>query len=128
MTEQRLPTVGGDDGDWGNILNQYLAKEHYDTGADNAVNGGHKNITIRAGTTAASTAPLKFTSGSLMTAAEAGTVEFLTDKLYFTQTTSTYRRIITTGDTHIIVGTVDPSTDADTYGPMTTGDLWIDTN
>ncbi|CAN5412649.1 hypothetical protein BH10PAT4_BH10PAT4_0980 [soil metagenome] len=91
MAQQRLPTVNGDDGAWGDILNQFLQKEHYDTGLDNVLNGGHKTITIRPGTTAALTAPLKFISGSLMTAAEAGAVEFLTDKLYFTQTTGTTR-------------------------------------
>ncbi len=107
---QRLPTVNSDDGTWGTILNQYLSKEHYDDATDNPVNGGHKTVTIRAGTTAASTAPLKFTSGSLLTTAEAGAVEFLTDKLYYTQTTSTIRRVIAayddatdaTGDVHYL--------------------------
>ncbi len=108
MTVQRLPAVNGDDGLWGDILNQYLAKEHYNTGLDNALNGGHKTITIRSGTTAALTAPLKFTSGSLMTAPEAGAVEFLTDKLYMTQTTGMTRKVVAayddsagaTGDTY----------------------------
>ena len=130
-TPWRLPEVNGDDGAWGDILNQYLNKQHYNndnSGAGDTASGGHMNITVRAGTTSAGTAPIKFTSGSLMTAPEAGAIEFLTNTLYFTQTTSTYRRVITTGDTHINVGTVDPSTDAGTYGPMTTGDLWIDTN
>jgi hypothetical protein len=98
MTQQRLPIVNSDDGAWGDILNQYLTKEHYDSGVDNAANGGHKNITIQAGTTAAGTAPLKFTSGSLTTAAEAGAVEFLTDKLYLTQTTNTTRKVIAAYD------------------------------
>jgi len=103
MAQQRLPAVNGDDGAWGTILNQYLSKEHYDTGLDDPLNGGHKTITIRAGTTAAGTAPLKLTSGPLMIAPEAGAVEFLTDKLYFTQTTLTTRKTIaaynTTGAT-----------------------------
>lgn len=127
MAEQRLPTVNSDDGTWGGILNQYIAKEHYNTGVDNAANGEHKAITLRPGTTAAGTAPIKLTSGSLTTAAEVGAIEFLTNTLYFTQTTSTYRRVVTTGNTHITVGNVDPSTDATTYGPLTSGDLWIDT-
>lgn len=97
MVQQRLPLVNGDDGTWGDILNQYISKEHYNTGADNAANGGHKTISVRAGTTAAATAPLKFTSGLLMTAAEAGAVEFLTDKLYYT-TTGPSRRIIAAYD------------------------------
>ncbi len=97
-TPQRLPIVNGDDGAWGDIINQYIKKEHYDDGTDNAANGGHKTITVRAGTTAAATAPLKFTSGSLMTSAEAGAVEFLSDRLYFTQTTSTTRKVIAAFD------------------------------
>jgi len=121
VVQQRLPAVNGDDGAWGDILNLFLSQEHYNTGLDNVANGGHATITIRPGTTAASTAPLKFTSGSLITAAEAGAVEFLTDKLYFTQTTSTTRKVITMGDTNITVSTSAPSS------PVT-GDLWIDTN
>ncbi|MEP7204646.1 MAG: hypothetical protein ABI716_00435 [Candidatus Saccharibacteria bacterium] len=98
MTVQRLPAVNGDDGLWGDILNQYLAKEHYNTGLDNVANGGHTNITVRPGTTAAGTAPLKFASGSLMTVPEAGAVEFLTDKLYMTQTTGTTRKVVAAYD------------------------------
>ncbi len=94
MVDQRLPTVDGDDGEWGEILNQFLQKEHYDTGTNDAGNGGHKTITVRAGTTSPGTAPLKFTSGSLLTTAEAGAIEFLTDRLYFTVTTGTVRRTI----------------------------------
>ena len=75
-TPQRLPIVNSDDGVWGDILRQYLMKEHYDDGTDNAVNGGHKTITIRAGTSGAGTAPLKFTSGTLMSSAEAGAIEY----------------------------------------------------
>lgn len=82
MTEQRLPAVNGDDGQWGDILNQYLTKEHYNTGIDNAANGGHKSITIQPGTTTAGTAPLKFTSGSLMTIPEAGAIEYLSGQFY----------------------------------------------
>ena len=47
---------------------------------------------LPAGTTAASTSPLKFTSGSLMTAPEAGAVEFLTDAFYGTITTGAARK------------------------------------
>lgn len=67
-------------------------KEHFNDDTDNAANGGHHKVTVRAGTTAAGTAPLKFTSGSLLTAAEAGAVEFNTDSLYFTITTGTVRK------------------------------------
>jgi len=123
--EQRLPLVNGDDGIWGDDLNTFLGKEHYNADATltpgTSTNGGHETITVRPGTTVAGTAPLKFTSGSLMTAAEAGAVEFLTDKLYFTQTTSTTRKVIAMGDTNITVSTSAP-------GSPVTGDLWIDTN
>lgn len=98
MVQQRLPAVNGDNGAWGNILNQFLMKEHYNTGLDNPVNGGHQTITVRAGTTSAGTAPLKLTSGPLMTTPEAGAMEFLTDKLYLTQTTSAIRKVIAAYD------------------------------
>lgn len=92
MAEQRLPIVNSDDGVWGDIIRQYIMKEHFNDDTDNQANGGHKTVTIRAGTSAAGTAPLKFTSGTLMSAAEAGAVEFNTDNLYFTITTGTVRK------------------------------------
>jgi hypothetical protein len=97
----RLPEVNGDDGTWGDILNQYLNKEHYNNdngGAGDTASGGHMHITLQPGTTAAGTAPIKLTSGPLMTAPEVGAIEFLTDTLYFTQTTGTTRKIIATYD------------------------------
>ncbi len=94
MTQQRLPTVNSDDGIWGDIIRQYIMKEHFNDDTDNPVNGGHQKITVRAGTTAAGTAPIKLTSGSLMTTPEAGAIEFLTDRLYVTQTTSTTRKTV----------------------------------
>jgi len=92
MALQRLPIVNSDDGAWGDILNQFLGKEHYDGDANTgggSTNGGHQTITIQPGTATAGTAPLKFTSGSLLTTAEAGAVEFLTDKMYYSTTTPT---------------------------------------
>jgi hypothetical protein len=105
-TPQRLPIVNSDDGTWGDIIRQYIKKEHYDDGTDNAVNGGHQKITVRAGTATAGTAPLKFTSGTVLTTPEAGAIEFNTDSLYFTITTGTVRKKVaiyddssgTTGD------------------------------
>src|SRR3989338_3785934 len=47
---------------------------------------------LKAGTTAANTAPLKFTTGTLLTTAEAGAVEFLTDDFYGTITTGAARK------------------------------------
>jgi len=92
MAEQRLPIVNSDDGVWGDILRQYLMKEHYNDDTDNAANGGHKNVTIRPGTAAAGTAPLKFTSGTLLSSPEAGAMEFNNDTLFFTITTGTTRK------------------------------------
>lgn len=46
---------------------------------------------LKAGTATASTAPLKFNSGTLLTTAEAGAVEFLTDAFYGTETTNAVR-------------------------------------
>lgn len=105
-TPQRLPIVGSDDGTWGDIIRQYLMKEHYNDDTNNAANGGHQNVTIRAGTSSA--APLTFTSGTLLTSAAAGSMEFNTDTLYFTITTGTTRKKVAiyndasgaTGDTY----------------------------
>jgi hypothetical protein len=103
MANQRLPEVNGDDGAWGTLLNTYLNKEHYNndnSGVGTSDSGGHMNITVRGGTTAAGTAPIKLTSGPLMTGAEAGAIEFLTDDLLFTQTTGTTRKKVATFDTN----------------------------
>jgi hypothetical protein len=54
---------------------------------------------LKAGTATASTAPLKFTSGTLLTTAEAGVMEFLTDAYYLTTTTNAVRRMIVAGNT-----------------------------
>lgn len=53
---------------------------------------------LKAGTTAASTAPLKLTSGTVMTAAEAGAVEFTTDTYFATITTAAARKGIVLDD------------------------------
>lgn len=98
MTEQRLPVVNSDDGQWGDVLNQFIEKEHYNTGVNNGLNGGHKTITIRPGSSNAGTAPLKLSSGPLLSAPEIGAVEFLTDRLYYTQTTSSIRKVIASVD------------------------------
>jgi len=96
MVLQRLPLVNGDDGIWGDNLNQYLGKEHFNGSGDFTTaspNGGHKTITVQPGTNAALTAPLKFTAGPLMTTAETGAVEFNADKLYVTTSTLTRKTI-----------------------------------
>ncbi len=90
MYPQRLPIVNSDDGTWGNILVQYLQLQHFNDGTNNPVNGMHQNVSITAGT--ATAAPLTFTSGTLLTTAAAGAMEFNTDTLYFTITTGTVRK------------------------------------
>lgn len=50
------------------------------------------NVHLKAGTATANTAPLKFTSGTLNTSAEAGAMEFLTDAFYGTITTGAARK------------------------------------
>lgn len=50
------------------------------------------SLHVKAGSTTAGTAPIKLTSGSLNTTAEAGAVEFLTDKFYGTITTGAARK------------------------------------
>jgi hypothetical protein len=50
----------------------------------------------RAGTATAATQPIKFTSGTLLTSPEAGSLEFLNDDFFVTQTSSTVRKKITT--------------------------------
>lgn len=100
MADQRLPIVGGDDGVWGDILREYLLKEHYNGDGNvtpgTSTNGGHQFVTIRAGTTSA--APLTLTSGPLRSSPAIGSIEFNTDTLYFTQTTGTARKQIATYD------------------------------
>lgn len=70
------------------------------------------------GTATASTAPLKFTSGSLLTTAEAGAIEFLTDKFYASITTGAARKEITLNDAALTSGTVPVAT---TNGRLTDG-------
>ncbi len=65
---------------------------------------------LKAGTTAASTAPLKFNSGSLLTTAEAGAVEFLTDKYYGTITTGAAREEFTMNNSALTAGTIPVAT------------------
>lgn len=91
MAEQRLPKVNQDDGTWGDILRQYLKKEHIDDGTDNTANGGHQHITITASDGTAGTAPITLTSGTLLSAPAIGAIEFNNDTLYFTKTTGTTR-------------------------------------
>lgn len=53
---------------------------------------------LKAGTATANTAPLKFNSGTSLTSAEAGAMEFTTDDLFFTITTGTARKRLLMAD------------------------------
>ena len=82
---------------------------------------------LKAGTTAANTAPLKFTSGSLMTTAQAGAIEFLTDKFYGTIATGAARKEFTLNDAALTAGGVPVIT---TNGRLTSNAnfVWNNTN
>lgn len=72
------------------------------------------------GTATANTAPLKFTqsSAALLTTPEAGAVEALTDKLYYTINTGTARKEVTLNDAALTPGTMPVAT---TNGRLTDG-------
>ena len=61
-------------------------------------------IHLKAGTSTATTSPLKFTSGSLLATPESGSVEFNGDKLYLTITSSTARKEFTLNDSSLTAG------------------------
>ena len=61
---------------------------------------------LKAGTATVNTAPLKFNSGTLLTTAEAGAVEFLTDAFYGTITTGAARKTFAFLESPIFTGTV----------------------
>ena len=61
---------------------------------------------LKAGSVTASTAPLKFTSGTLLGTAEAGAVEFLTDAFYGTITTGAARKTFAFLESPAFTGTV----------------------
>lgn len=77
-------------------------------------------IHLKAGTSSANTAPLKFTSGTLNTTAEAGAIEFLTDKFYATITTGAVRKEITLNNAALTSGTFPVAT---TNGRLTDSSL-----
>lgn len=92
-TPQRLPIVNNDDGVWGDILRQYLKKEHTDDGTDNAANGGHQHITLIGSTGAAGTAPITFTAGTNLSTAVSGAMEYDGTSYYLTPSSATRKKI-----------------------------------
>lgn len=81
-----------------------------------------------AGTTAATTAPLKFNTGSLMTATEAGAVEFLTDLLYFTRTTGAVRETINATTLGRLTGKTAAQASVVTFTPPSDGSFIVSAN
>lgn len=67
-------------------------------------------VTLAAGTATSNTAPLVFTSGTLLTSAIAGAVEFLTDKFYGTITTGAARKELALVDSAMTTGQVVTTT------------------
>lgn len=65
---------------------------------------------LKAGTTTANTAPLKFSSGALLTTPEAGAFEYLTDKFYGTIASSSARKEFTLNDIGLTAGRIPFST------------------
>jgi hypothetical protein len=80
------------------------------TGADGYLALNRSTATARlhiaAGSASATTAPLKFDSGTLMSTPETGAVEFLTDDLLFTITTGSARKRIALCDAALTSGRV----------------------
>jgi hypothetical protein len=63
-------------------------------------------LILRTGSATAGTSPVKFVSGTLLTAPEAGAVEFLTDDLLFTISTGTARKRLALCDAALTSGRV----------------------
>ena len=82
---------------------------------------------LKAGTATASTAPLKFTSGTLLTTAEAGAIEFLTDKFYGTITTGAVRHTFATLESAAQTFSNDISVPDEAYGVGWNGSLEVPT-
>lgn len=91
--------------------------------------GGNTTPTARchfaAQTTAASTAPIKFTSGTVMTTAEAGAFEFTTDDFFATITTGAARKAFVLDDgTRLTLGRIPKAT---TNGRLIDGSSFVGT-
>lgn len=92
------------------------------------VNSPTAFLHLKAGTATASTAPLKFNSGTLLTAPEAGATEFLTDGLYFTRTTGAIRENIPLVQTGRATAQTAANTSVVTYTPTVDSSYLISAN
>ncbi len=83
-----------------NIFMPGTAQNHLrgNLGIGSGITAPTAKLHIAAGATAASSAPIKLTTGTSMTAAEAGAVEFTTDDLFFTITTGPARKRLLMAD------------------------------
>ncbi len=95
-TGTQLPIrIGGFSGSWTDWMTISTAGK---VGIGVASGSSSALLHIKAGTASANTAPLKFTSGTNLTTAEAGAVEYDGSNLYFTPT-GTIRKVIPTNVT-----------------------------
>lgn len=85
-------------------------------------------LTLRAGSTTATRAPLKFTSGSLLSVAEAGACEFLTDKFYATITTGPARKELALNAAALTTGSILFSDSSGQHAQDNSNLFWDDTN
>ena len=104
------------------------------------INSPTAKLHLVAGTATASTAPLKFNSGTSLTTAEAGAVEFTTDDLFFTITTGAARKAFVLDDgTRLTSGKTPVATTngrlvdglvlaASTYTPTRSAESNLDSN
>lgn len=76
---------------------------------------------IAGGSATAGTAPLKFTSGSLLATPESGSVEFNGDKIFLTITSSSARKEFTLNDASLTSGSMPVAT---TNGRLTTSNIY----
>ena len=90
------------------------------TGTEDLTN---KIVSTRAGSTASGSAPIKFTTGTLLTSAEVGAVEFdsASDKLMYTQTTSSTRRVVATYPSSGSTGDMFYRDGSSNFVPLTIG-------
>ncbi|HRG36903.1 MAG TPA: hypothetical protein PK289_00065 [Bacteroidia bacterium] len=95
----------------------------------NTLTNGTSYFHLKAGTTAASTSLMKFTTGDVLATPEAGAWEFVTDSLYFTITTGAARKTVAftdaafggTGQTAVTTGDLLYGSAANTWSRLASG-------
>lgn len=108
-----LSSVAAGDILWGSATNTYSARNVLNTTPTALFH-------LKAGTATASTAPLKFTSGTNLTSAEAGAMEYDGSVFYLSPSTTRYRVMIgLTGSTTVDVTSVSAGTTGTTTATVT---------